>query len=72
MIGFGVTEQEPRRPVDQSHKSTTDIQSLLTATGEPKQDGPLIDFHDQIKKDLPQVSGIEGNTTKGSTSLLDD
>jgi hypothetical protein len=40
-------------PLDPAHKSTTEIQNLLAKTGEVGKDGVLIDFHDDLRKNLP-------------------
>ncbi|KAK4156864.1 Oxysterol-binding protein-like protein OBPalpha [Chaetomidium leptoderma] len=45
-------EQDPP-PLDRSHGSTAEIQEMLSATGNRAEQGPLIDFHGDMKKDLP-------------------
>ncbi|GAB1310086.1 Oxysterol-binding protein OBPa [Madurella fahalii] len=40
-------------PLDQSHKSTSEIQTMLDSTGGRAKEGPLIDFYHELKKDLP-------------------
>ncbi|KAK0735010.1 Oxysterol-binding protein [Lasiosphaeria miniovina] len=42
-------------PLDPSHRSTTEIQTLLSATGrtDAHGGGPLIDFHEDLKSSLP-------------------
>jgi len=42
----------PQPPLDPSHPSTTEVQELLASTGSRK-DGPLIDFHHDMKSNLP-------------------
>lgn len=46
-------------PLDSSHESTTEIQTLLAATGTVAKEGPLIDFHDDMKKDLPAIKKVD-------------
>ena len=52
----------PKPPLDPSHESTVEIQELLAATGERKKEGPLIDFHNDLKKDLPVGGPCRSNT----------
>ncbi|KAK4191771.1 hypothetical protein QBC35DRAFT_554579 [Podospora australis] len=40
-------------PLDPGHRSTAEIQTMLAATGDRARGGPLIDFHDDMKKSLP-------------------
>ncbi|KAK4129329.1 Oxysterol-binding protein [Parathielavia appendiculata] len=40
-------------PLDPSHRSTAEIQEMLSSTGARANEGPLIDFHEDVKKDLP-------------------
>lgn len=40
-------------PLDPAHGSTVEIQKMLASTGDRAKDGPLIDFHDELKKTLP-------------------
>ncbi|KAK4240842.1 Oxysterol-binding protein-like protein OBPalpha [Achaetomium macrosporum] len=42
-----------RPPIDPSHNSTSEIQEMLSSTGSRAKEGPLIDFHEDMKKDLP-------------------
>ena len=46
-------------PLDHSHESTTEIQTLLAATGTVAKEGPLIDFHQDMKKDLPAIKKVD-------------
>ncbi len=39
-------------PLDSSHPSTADVQAMLASTGSRKE-GPLIDFHQDLNRDLP-------------------
>lgn len=48
-----VAAAEDVPPLDPSHKSTADIQTMLAVTGARAGEGPLIDFHDDMKKALP-------------------
>ncbi|KAK0662053.1 hypothetical protein QBC41DRAFT_32477 [Cercophora samala] len=45
--------QGEKPPLDSNHGSTAEIQTMLAATGGKPKDGPLIDFHDDMKKTLP-------------------
>jgi hypothetical protein len=40
-------------PLDPSHRSTAEIQEMLSSTGTRTKEGPLIDFHEDMQKDLP-------------------
>ena len=40
-------------PIDSSHASTTEIQEMLSSTGTRGHDGPLVDFHKDMKTALP-------------------
>jgi hypothetical protein len=40
-------------PLDPSHRSTAEVQEMLSSTGTRAKEGPLIDFHEDMKKDLP-------------------
>ncbi|KAK3382311.1 hypothetical protein B0T24DRAFT_7179 [Lasiosphaeria ovina] len=61
LIDFGQrdsssTEQKQAPPpLDPSHRSTAEIQTLLSATGrtDAHGGGPLIDFHEDLKSSLP-------------------
>lgn len=46
-------------PLDPSHESTTEIQTLLVATGAVAKEGPLIDFHEDMAKDLPPIKKVD-------------
>jgi hypothetical protein len=50
-----------RPPLDPSHPSTADVQKALDSTGSHKE-GPLIDFHDDMKRDLPASTKPTGST----------
>ncbi|CAP59963.1 uncharacterized protein PODANS_1_2870 [Podospora anserina S mat+] len=45
--------QGEKPPLDPNHRSTAEIQTMLAATGDKAKAGPLIDFHDDMKKALP-------------------
>ncbi|KAK0747882.1 hypothetical protein B0T21DRAFT_278521 [Apiosordaria backusii] len=49
--GSRAPQQKP--PLDPNHNSTAEIQTMLASTGDKAKDGPLIDFHDNLKKSLP-------------------
>ncbi|KAK4231798.1 hypothetical protein QBC38DRAFT_465597 [Podospora fimiseda] len=44
----------PKPALDSAHESTTEIQAMLAATGTRAKEGPLIDFHKDMKKGLPR------------------
>ncbi|KAH6651103.1 hypothetical protein F5144DRAFT_589409 [Chaetomium tenue] len=51
-------EEQPQTPanpppLDPSHPSTTEIQEMLSETGSQAKDGPLVNFHGDMKKNLP-------------------
>lgn len=61
---------EPK--IDPHHRSTADIQSMLSATGSPTAPGePLIDFHQDLKKDLPRTSLKRGDTEESHDEFVD-
>ncbi|KAK4136751.1 hypothetical protein BT67DRAFT_439757 [Trichocladium antarcticum] len=47
---------QEKPPLDASHTSTTEIQKMLVSTGAPAKDGPLIDFHSDMRKSLAPTS----------------
>jgi oxysterol-binding protein-related protein 8 len=60
LIDFGQWDAKPsengheiKPTLDSTHKSTAEIQSLLAATGSRAHEGPLIDFQQDMKKNLP-------------------
>ncbi|KAK0618466.1 hypothetical protein B0T17DRAFT_538004 [Bombardia bombarda] len=48
--------EEERPALDAAHKSTAEIQTMLAATGARASEGPLIDFQQDLKKDLPPAT----------------
>lgn len=62
------TEIEPK--IDSRHQSTAEIQSMLSATGSPAPDGVLLDFHEDLKKDLPR-SLKRGDTEESHDEFVD-
>jgi len=52
-------------PLDPSHKSTTEIQTMLAATGQRAKGGPLIDFHEDMERNLP-AGGLKRSDTDDS------
>ncbi|KAK3986705.1 hypothetical protein QBC44DRAFT_247628 [Cladorrhinum sp. PSN332] len=44
----------PKPALDSAHESTTEIQAMLAATSNRAKEGPLIDFHKDMKNDLPR------------------
>jgi hypothetical protein len=47
---------QAKPPLDASHESTAEIQTMLASTGSRPKDGPLIDFHNDMQKSLPPAS----------------
>jgi hypothetical protein len=82
LIDFGQNETQPpaskqpeskpeeRPAIDVHHKSTAEIQSLLSQTGSPAPGGPLIDFHQDLKTSLP--AGIKRTDTAESNDEFVD
>ncbi|KAK3336414.1 Oxysterol-binding protein [Cercophora scortea] len=56
--------------IDPAHKSTAEIQALLSATGARPTNGPLIDFHQDMKKSLPH-SVKRSDTEDSNDEFLD-
>jgi hypothetical protein len=50
LIDFGQSEEPAKE--QQTPKQPSEIESMLASTGKPA-DGPLIDFTQELKKDLP-------------------
>lgn len=63
-------EPEERPAIDPKHKSTAGIQSMLSDTGSTKSGGSLIDFHDDMKKNLPSSLKRE-DTTESNDEFVD-
>lgn len=63
----------PQPEIDPHHKSTAEIQTMLSATGSPiLPEGSLIDFHEDLKKDLPQNGNIKrGDTEESHDEFVD-
>lgn len=61
---------ETKAEVDPRHKSTAEIQTMLSATGSPAHSGPLIDFHDDLKTSLPQKLS-RGDTEESQDEFVD-
>ncbi|KAL2258255.1 hypothetical protein VTK26DRAFT_8517 [Humicola hyalothermophila] len=60
LIDFGDND-EPQAPrnklrLDASHENTADIQAMPSSTGTRAKGGPLIDFHQDMQKNLPNNS----------------
>lgn len=75
LIDFGQNEASspagPPPPLDTSHKSTTEIQTMLSATGtRANTEGSLIDFHEDMKKSLP--AGVKRTDTSESNDEFVD
>jgi hypothetical protein len=60
-----------RPPIDPSHNSTSEIQEMLSSTGSRTKEGPLIDFHEDMKKDLPGSSIKRTNTAESEDEFVD-
>jgi oxysterol-binding protein-related protein 8 len=65
------SETGPKPPLDPSHKSTAEIQQMLTSTGATAREGPLIDFHNDMKKDLPSSQLKQADTEDSSDEFHD-
>ena len=64
------TQPESRPPIDANHRSTAEIQSMLSQTGAPAPGGPLIDFHQDMKKTLP--AGLQrADTAESNDEFVD-
>lgn len=53
------TAPKAHPPLDPPHESTEEIQTLLAATGTVAKGGPLIDFHEDMAKDLPAIKKVD-------------
>jgi hypothetical protein len=63
-------EPEDRPALDDKHKSTAEIQSMLSQTGSPAPGGPLIDFHQDLNTTLP--AGLKkADTAESSDEFVD-
>ncbi|KAK3328852.1 hypothetical protein B0H66DRAFT_539538 [Apodospora peruviana] len=62
---------EENPPLDATHKSTTEIQTMLSATGGKVHDGPLIDFHQDMQKNLPSTSLKRADTSESNDEFVD-
>lgn len=83
LIDVGSKEESPEKkekealdtgvkpPLDPSHKSTAEIQQLLASTGSPPADGPLIDFHNGMKKALSATDPKHGEVEDSSDEFHD-
>lgn len=84
LIDFGQNDSQPPAPkqpepklkpeerpaIDVHHKSTAEIQSLLSQTGSRAPGGPLIDFHEDLKTTLP--AGLKrADTAESSDEFVD-
>ena len=75
MIDFGSDEKPAAKPLAKSNegKPASEIQTLLESTGKPAPDGPLIDFAQDLKKDLPTSAGElkRSDTTESNDEFFD-
>ena len=63
-------QPESRPAIDANHRSTAEIQSMLSQTGAPAPGGPLIDFHQDMKKTLP--AGLQrADTAESNDEFVD-
>lgn len=77
LIDFGqddapVKPPQPQRPtasLQSNVESTGEISGLLKSTGKPAADGPLLDFHHDLQKTIPEVRRSD---TTGSTDAFVD
>lgn len=49
----GELQSETKPPLDSAHNSTAEIQQMLASTGTRAPQGPLVDFHQGMKKSIP-------------------
>lgn len=70
LIDFGQSDapSEPPKPVAPELESTGEISSLLKSTGKSTE-GPLIDFHHDLKKSVPAMS--RSDTTSSNDVFVD-
>ncbi|KAK4449280.1 Oxysterol-binding protein-like protein OBPalpha [Podospora aff. communis PSN243] len=61
----------PKPPLDASHESTAEIQEMLVSTGATSGGGPLIDFHKDMKKELPPSQLKRADTEDSSDEFHD-
>ncbi|KAM7202170.1 hypothetical protein V8F33_002887 [Rhypophila sp. PSN 637] len=75
LIDFGQNDSKPvgpEPPLDAAHKSTTEIQEMLSATGtKPENKGSLIDFHEDMRNNLP-AGGVKRHDTSESNDEFVD
>jgi oxysterol-binding protein-related protein 8 len=59
LIDFGSDDKPAEKPAARSTegKPAGEIQNMLASTGKPAPEGPLIDFAQDLKKDLPASKG---------------
>jgi hypothetical protein len=60
----------PRPPIDPQHQSTVEIQTLLAQTGSTASGGPLLDFHEELKTNLP-AHLKRGDTSESNDEFVD-
>jgi oxysterol-binding protein-related protein 8 len=70
LIDFGQNEapasQEPAAQATKAPAEKNDVEGMLKATGKEAADGPLIDFHEDMKKNIPV---LKRSTTEGSDEI---
>lgn len=75
LIDFGQNDTKPvglEPPLDAAHKSTSEIQEMLSATGTKAENGgSLIDFHEDLRNHLP-AGGIKRKDTSESNDEFVD
>ncbi len=69
LIDFG--QDDSTAPIDASHKSTSEIQSMLLATGDKAPEGSLIDFHEDLQKELPSAGLQRSDTGESHDDFVD-
>lgn len=69
LIDFG--QEDSAAPIDAGHKSTSEIQSMLLATGDKAPEGSLIDFHDDLQKELPPAGIQRSDTGESHDDFVD-
>ena len=69
LIDFG--QDDSAAPIDAGHKSTSEIQSMLAATGNKAPGGSLIDFHEDLEKELPSAGIQRSDTGESRDDFVD-
>lgn len=71
LIDFGQNDAPAALAAAPAKKDSKDISGMLQATGR-EQEGPLIDFTGDMKKDLPPIKENPAGLKKGDTAESND